>query len=131
MLHRVKDKIRVNVGGAVGQRGLVEEVNGTRLRVRLGSSSKLISLEEHAITNYSAAARKAWKTMPLRSVGRPKGRTTNRRSVTLRLDADIWGRFTALEQRGAIRNRSGFIEETLDAKLGQLEKKTSDKKTHV
>jgi hypothetical protein len=40
----------------------------------------------------------------------------------------MWNRFTALERRGLIADRSAIVEEALDAKLRQLESARRDKK---
>jgi uncharacterized protein (DUF4415 family) len=128
---RPKDKVRISIGPFAGERAVVEKVKAASLDLRLRDSSQLVTVEKDGINNFSAAARKAWKTMPERSVGRPRGRTTNRRSVTLRLDESIWARFTVLEDQGEIPDRSSFIEQVLEERLNKLEKSPRDKKAHV
>src|SRR5687767_314422 len=90
---RVKDKVRITGGAYAGQRGVVEVIGPETVSVRLGDSPSLISLEPSRLVNFSAAARKAWQTMPTRRVGRPRGHTTDRISVTLRVDRTIWDQF--------------------------------------
>ena len=81
-------------------RGIVEEVHGDELLVRLHESEELIAIESGAVTNFSLAARKAWKNMPHRRVGRPKGaRHCDRVSVTLRIDRALWEQFKRTNQR--------------------------------
>jgi len=118
---RRSDKLRIIAGPKDGARAIVERVHAKTLLVRLTDSNQVISVAPNAVTNFSAAARKAWKTMPDRRVGRPRGQTINRISVTLRIDRAIWGRFRALESAGTISDRSDFIEAVLTYKLGRLE----------
>lgn len=72
MKPQIGDKVRVK---ATKARGVVESLDDRRIRVRLDTGS-LVVITETEITNYSLAARKAWKNMPNRRVGRPKGTTT-------------------------------------------------------
>ncbi len=128
---RTNDKVRINSGPYAGQRAVVEKIGASSIHVRLRDSRSLVTVDLVDLGNFSAAARKAWKTMPARSVGRPRGRTTSRRSVTLRLDESIWKRFVALEANGDIPDRSTLFEDLLGEKLTQLEKAARDKKTHA
>jgi uncharacterized protein (DUF4415 family) len=103
-------------------RGVVEGIDGRRIQVRLETGS-LTSVTELEITNYSMAARKAWKNMPNRRVGRPKGTTTTDRvSVTLRIDRELWEAFKSAEERGAIADRTATINELISVKLRKLDK---------
>ena len=63
----IGDKVRVKT---TKTRGVVEGLDGRRVQVRLENGS-LATMTESEITNYSLAARKAWKNMPNRRVGRP------------------------------------------------------------
>lgn len=117
---RPSDKVRICAGPYADQRAIVERTTQNSVHVRLRDSQRSITVHPEAIVNYSAAARKAWKTMPARSVGRPKGRTSTRRSVTLRLDESLWERFVAMEAKGLIQDRSAFVEDVLDTKLSEL-----------
>ncbi len=122
MAVRTHDKIRISSGQNEGERAVVERMSSRgKLLVRLTRSGKLVPIASDKVTNFSAAARKAWKTMPRRKVGRPRGRTLNRISVTLRIDKTIWSRFKTLESSGSISGRSEVIEMMLTEKLGQLE----------
>lgn len=127
---RPSDKVRISAGPYAGQRAIVEKATHQTVRVRLQDSERSVSVHPEAIANYSAAARKAWKTMPARSVGRPKGRISNRKSITLRIDEALWERFVAMESEGSIQDRSSFIEDALSTKLKEM---TTDrgKKTHA
>jgi len=113
----VGDKVRVKTSKV---RGVVESLDGRRIRVRL-ETGLLTSFTELEITNYSMAARKAWENMPNRRVGRPKGTTTTDRvSVTLRIDRKLWEAFKSAEERGAIADRTASINELISEKLREL-----------
>jgi hypothetical protein len=116
-----RDKLRITAGPSRGERAIVERIDAKNLLVRLIATDKLVPVKSGEITNFSAAARKAWKTMPGRKVGRPKGRTINRISVTLRINRSIWNRFKELESAGAIADRSHFLETILERELSRLE----------
>jgi hypothetical protein len=115
------DKVRVKISDHADQRGVVESVDGDKLLVRLEQSGLKIRLTAEQVTNYSLAARKAWKTEPDRAVGRRKGtKLTDRVSVTLRLDRDLWEHFQALEEAGVIDDRTGVINGWFRDKLAEL-----------
>ena len=85
------------------------------LSVQLADGSRK-SLSATTVTNFSSAARKAWKTMPKRQVGRPTGtKTSDRVSVTLRIDRGLWERFRMQENAGIIGDRCAEIEKLLAA----------------
>jgi hypothetical protein len=117
------DKVRVKAGVATGERGVVEAIDGENLLVRLEQSGMKVRMPPEQVTNYSLAARKAWKTEPDRAVGRRKGfRLTDRISVTLRLDRDLWERFQVLVEMGVIDNRTGLINRWFREKLAELDR---------
>lgn len=117
MKPEIDDKVRVK---ATKIRGLVERLDGDRIQVRLDTGS-LTTVTESEITNYSMAARKAWKNMPNRRVGRPKGTTkTDRISVTLRIDRELWEAFRTAEECGAVSDRTATINQWLAEKLREL-----------
>ena len=122
---RAGDKIRVIAGPHAGSRALVAGVRAQTILARLESSDKTIALQYDEITNFSAAARKAWKTTPSRRVGRPAGKGPARTSVTLRIDKELWSKFQDYEARGHIQDRSLLIEQLLARKLDLIER--SDK----
>jgi uncharacterized protein (DUF4415 family) len=85
------------------------------LSVELADGSRK-SLATNTVTNLSAAARSAWKTMPNRQVGRPTGtKIGDRVSVTLRIDRRLWERFRMQENAGLIGDRCAEIEKLLAA----------------
>lgn len=111
------DKVRVKKSRV---RGVVEKLHDQQILVRL-ETSILISVSEDEITNYSLAARKAWQNMPDRSVGRPKGTTTTDRvSVTLRIDRSTWETFKLAERNGCIADRTLTINQWLAEKVSEL-----------
>jgi uncharacterized protein (DUF4415 family) len=117
------DKVRLKSGTHAGARGLLESFNDEKLVVRLEGSGLKVRVTPGQITNFSLAARKAWITEPDRAVGRRKGtKLSDRVSVTLRLDRDLWELFRGLEEDGVIANRTGMINALLRKKLSSLDR---------
>ncbi|OYP34504.1 hypothetical protein CGZ80_14625 [Rhodopirellula sp. MGV] len=113
------DKIAVR---ATKERGIVISVHGDKLRISL-STGETLMVQESELTNFSAAARKAWQKMPKRRVGRPKGTATSDRvSVTLRISRDTWERFQAAESAGKIVDRTATVNEWIREKLDEIDK---------
>ena len=118
------DKVRLKAGDHTGERGVVESVDGEKLLVRLEQTAVKVRLSAEEVTNYSLAARKAWATEPDRAVGRRKGtKLTDRVSVTLRLDRELWEHFQSLEEAGVIDDRTGLINGWFREKLAELDRK--------
>ena len=116
------DKVRLTPPGCPASRGIVQAVIGTKIAVQIEGSGEVVEVPANAVTNFSAAARKAWQTRPRRNVGRPKGsRTCDRVSVTLRIDRELWKEFLSNEASGVIAERTGTINRWLREKLDQLE----------
>jgi hypothetical protein len=121
------DKVRLKVGIHADERALVEAVEDGKLAVRLEKSGQRLWVLPEQITNYSLAARKAWVTEPDRAVGRRKGtKLTDRVSVTLRFDRDLWQQFRELEEAGVITNRTGLLNDWLREKLAEMDRKGRD-----
>lgn len=119
MKARVGDKVRVKKDGI---RGILESVNGRTVRILLQGGMP-VELDQDEVTNFSLAARKAWKTEPARRVGRPKGlRIRDRVSVTLRIDREVWTEFQQKEKSGKIDDRSNTINNWLREKLAELDR---------
>ena len=59
----------------------------------------------------------------LRHLAIEVGRSGDRVSVTLRLDRDLWERFTELQEVGAIEDRTAVINRWFREKLAELESK--------
>ncbi|MBW3599491.1 MAG: hypothetical protein KY475_19740 [Planctomycetes bacterium] len=120
------DKIRVKAGEHAGKRGVVVTISDRKLEVRLEHSGATVRVGPEQITNYSLAARKAWATEPRRAVGRRKGtKFTDRVSVTLRIDRDLWEQFLTLENAGVIDNRTELINGWLRDLLSGLKGRQS------
>jgi ribosomal protein L24 len=60
--HQVGDKIRISAGNQKGQRGTIQDVTNSSLEVRLESGETVV-VSPQEVTNFSLAARKAWRTM--------------------------------------------------------------------
>jgi uncharacterized protein (DUF4415 family) len=59
--------------------------------------------------------------MPARRVGRPKGTTkTDRVSVTLRMDREVWAQFQQAEAAGVIEDRTATINAWIATRLNDL-----------
>jgi uncharacterized protein (DUF4415 family) len=107
-------------------RGVIEAVHGDGLLVRLDESGERATVASELVRNFSLAARKAWKNMPHRHVGRPKGaRHCDRLSVTLRIDRELWEQFRQGEAEGIIEDRTATINAWLREMLDRL-KRTKD-----
>jgi hypothetical protein len=118
----VADKVRLKVGEHAGERGHVEVVDGETLLIRLEESGSKLRATPDQVTNYSLAARKAWVTGPDRAVGRRKGtKLTDRVSVTLRFDRELWEHFLGLEEVGLIDDRTATINAWFREKLNELD----------
>ena len=73
-----------------------------------------VMLSGEELTNYSLAARRAWRSMPDRKVGRPAGtRVSDRVSVIFRIDRTLWDEFLSAEKAGLIADRTSIINEYL------------------
>jgi hypothetical protein len=119
----VGDKVKLKVHRSAAARGVVEEVRGNELLIRLDESGELVAVASESVTNFSLAARKAWKNMPHRQVGRPKGaRHCDRVSVTLRIDRALWEQFKRDESEGRIRDRTATINFWFREMMDKLER---------
>ena len=126
MEHEVGDKVKLKNANHSTMRGVIAEVHGDGLLVRLDNSGELATVASELVRNFSLAARKAWKNMPHRHVGRPKGaRHCDRLSVTLRIDRDLWDQFRQGEAEGVIEDRTATINAWLREMLTKL-KHTKD-----
>jgi uncharacterized protein (DUF4415 family) len=122
----VGDKIKLKSHNGAPARGVVEKVRDDKLLVRLDETGELVAVAAELVTNFSLAARKAWKNMPHRQVGRPKGaRHCDRVSVTLRIDRELWEQFKRDESEGLIKDRTSTINSWLREMLDKL-RRTKD-----
>jgi uncharacterized protein (DUF4415 family) len=123
MKPEVGDKIKLKNHRGAPMRGIVEEVQDDELLIRLHESGELVAVASELVTNFSLAARKAWKNMPHRQVGRPRGaRHCDRVSVTLRIDRALWEQFKRDESEGRIRDRTATINFWFREMLDKLER---------
>jgi len=117
--HRPGDKVRILDGPAKGHRALVEFVSGEVLTVIASGGEELrLRVPDSACRNYSAAARKAWNTNSVRSVGRPPGSKHHRITISIRVDSDLWCRFKSKVAMTAT-GQSEVIEELLNDYIHQ------------
>jgi uncharacterized protein (DUF4415 family) len=118
----VSDKVRLKDHNGVLVRGVVTAVHDGELLIRLDASGELVTVAPERVTNFSLAARKAWKNMPHRRVGRPKGaRHCDRVSVTLRIDRELWEQFRQDELAGLIKDRTATINAWFRDMLDKLD----------
>jgi hypothetical protein len=118
----IGDKVRLKAGVSSGERGIISIIEDDEVVVRLEGSGRTVRVQPGEITNYSLAARKAWVTEPDRAVGRRKGtKLSDRVSVTLRLDRDLWEHFLGLEEKGVIEDRTAVINVWFREKLSKLD----------
>jgi hypothetical protein len=123
----VGDKIKVRKGPRSGARGAVKAIRGEQFVVLLETSGEELRIPAKSVTNLSLAARKAWLSMPKRQVGRPKGtRFSDRVSVTLRIDRNLWRQFQANENSGLIDERTAVINTWIGEKLAQMTAKPKE-----
>jgi len=118
------DKIRIRSGPLIGARGVIQaKVNGG-LEVLLDEGNS-VHVEPEEITNYSLAARRAWKTMPKRA-GRPQLSSPRKKMVSMRIDVEVWNRLGEAIDLGLIPNReeavNTWLQERLNALLGSTHK---------
>jgi hypothetical protein len=119
----VGDKVKLKAYNSAAPRGVVEAVQGDALLVRLDESGELVTVASARVTNFSLAARKAWKNMPHRRVGRPKGaRHCDRVSVTLRIDRELWEQFRQDELEGLIKDRTAIVNTWFREMLDKLKR---------
>lgn len=109
--HRTGDKVRVKVGPHSGARGLVLEAQGDVLTIDLGER-RAVTARVAEVTNYSLAARRAWRSMPKRA-GRPRAVDRRKRMVSLRIDSDVWRMLGAAAQMGLIPSREQAVNNWL------------------
>jgi hypothetical protein len=108
------DKVRIKAGPYSGQRGLLLRQKSDGWIVHLVLSDSYVLIREDHLTNYSLAARRAWRSMPDRKVGRPMGsRVSDRVSIIFRVDRELWSDFLAAEKNGLVSDRTTVINECL------------------
>ena len=84
--YQVGDKVRIRSGPHKGSRGVIrgEEIGLVEVELETGEAIEVTALE---VTNYSLAARRAWRSMP-KKAGRPKSEH-KRKMVSFRLEDEL------------------------------------------
>ena len=107
-------------GPYTGTRGIIRTELDGLLEIQLDSSETLCVFEPNRrLTNYSLAARRAWKVMPKRA-GRPQLSTPRKKMVSMRIDIDVWDRLGDAVELGLIPSREEAINTWLSQKLDLL-----------
>src|SRR5438477_7615397 len=108
--HIKGDKVIVLCGQYRGLRGTILDIVGSDARVQLPDDT--VMLPTSCFQNYSSAARKAWKTRPVRATGRPKDPTLEpKKMVSLRLDASLWEELGKATDLQLIRSREAAVNQ--------------------
>jgi hypothetical protein len=119
------DKVRLKKVPASSDRAQVVSFDGRIVVVAL-PSGEIVSVGAEEITNFSSAARRAWRSRPERHVGRPRGIVKDRISVTVRIDRKLWQRVRALETAGILTERTEWLNATLRQAVAPLEQSGSE-----
>ncbi len=112
------DKIRIRSGSYTGARGIIQAESNGLLEIQLDESS-IVHVVSDEVTNYSLAARRAWKTMPKRA-GRPQLSTPRKKMVSIRLDVDLWDRLGEAVELGLVPGREQAVNTWLRQHLDLL-----------
>ena len=115
---RIGDKVRIRSGIHAKLRGVVQVAGGESLEIRL-DDGPLIYAGPEAITNYSLAARRAWRVMP-KQAGRHQLDVPRKRMVSLRLDIDVLDDLEKASAQGLILNKEQAVNEWLRQHLDML-----------
>lgn len=116
--HQPGDKVRLRAGEYQGHRGVILGEEEDRVQVEL-EAGETVNVLPDELTNYSLAARRAWKTMP-KKAGRPKAHARQKRPVSFRLDMDVWKDLSRAAELGLIISREQAVNEWLRQALDQL-----------
>ncbi len=115
---QIGDKIRIRSGVHAGVRGVVQARAGEFLEIQLEEGS-LLQAGPEAFTNFSLAARRAWKAMPKRA-GRHQLAVPRKKMVSLRLDIDILEDLDKANKLGLIPNKDQAVNTWLRQQLDIL-----------
>jgi len=112
--HKKGDKVRIKCGKFTGERGILMRPHASKWIVSMREGSLTAILSSSALTNFSLAARLAWRSMPDRKVGRPAGsKVSDRISVIFRIDRTLWNDFLTAEDAGLLGDRTTVINACL------------------
>jgi KOW motif-containing protein len=121
--HAKGDKVRIKAGPFATRKGTLLRLEAGKLVVTLTDSAETIIIDTKNVTNFSLAARRAWRSMPHRKVGRPVGtRVSDRVSVIFRIDRALWKDFMDAEEAGLIQDRTTAINNSLRAILEMIQR---------
>lgn len=115
--HQPGDKVLLRDGQFAGCRGILRGDEGNLLRVEL-PSGEMAMVASDAFTNYSLAARRAWKSMPKRA-GRPPA-AHRKKMASFRLDVDVLHMLAKAVEYGLVPSREHAVNEWLRNMLKQL-----------
>jgi len=126
--HLKGDKVRLRTGRFAGMRGTLLQKSPAGWRVLEGDDGRTVVARLEELTNYSLAARRAWKSMPDRKVGRPVGsKVSDRVSVTFRIDRDTWKAFLEIEASGLISDRTAVVNGCLKELVRSIAERSPSK----
>jgi len=112
--HKKGDKVRIKHGKFTGERGILMQPHTGKWLVSMHDGALTVMVSTGELTNYSLAARRAWRSMPDRKVGRPAGsKVSDRISVIFRVDRTLWDEFLTAEEAGLIGDRTTVINACL------------------
>jgi hypothetical protein len=118
--YRPGDKVRIRTGPYAGARGIIRLEKDGLFEIKLDDSeSNIVTVPVENITNYSRAARRAWKVMPKRA-GRPSLPFPRKKMVSIRIDVDVWNRLDEAIELGLIPSREQAINSWLRDRLSLL-----------
>lgn len=117
------DKVRIRSGLYAGSRGIIQDGSNEQLEIQLDEGDIVhVTLDE--VTNYSLAARRAWKAMPKRA-GRPQLSSPRKKMVSIRLDVDVWDRLGEAVELGLVPGKEQAVNAWLRQHLDLLFKSDS------
>lgn len=112
--HKKGDKVRIKRGKFAAERGILIRPHSGKWIVSMHAGALTVMVSAEELTNYSLAARRAWRSMPDRKVGRPTGsKVSDRLSVIFRVDRPLWTEFLNAEEGGLIGDRTTVINQCL------------------
>ena len=118
---QIGDKVRFRFGIHAKERGIVQATVGSLLEIQLEKGG-LIQAGPEEITNYSLAARRAWRVMPKRA-GRHQLETPRKKMASLRLNVDVLDDLDKAAELGLIPNKeqavNTWVRQKLDLLLGK------------
>ncbi len=121
--HREGDRVRVKARPGDPQRGIVRQVSKAWLRVETDDGESLL-VPPDSVTNYSLAARRAWRTMP-KHAGRPRSARRDTRMISVRIRDSTWSLLARAVDLGLVSSRERAIDvwvrERLEQVLGRSE----------